>query len=97
ATGRPRLCRGGRRAAASDGHHEGPGGGGVVRSPPASAVPESAGEPPGTLDGVDALRRRPADPDGQQRLGAVLAWPGGGAQELLRVGGGGGRSVGGLP
>src|SRR5207253_2532823 len=67
------LCRGGCRLATGDGRHESPGGRGVVQPPSAPTVPKSAGEPARALDGVDALRGRPANPDGQQRFGAVPA------------------------
>ena len=38
------------------------------------------------LGGADAVRGRPADPDGQQHLGTTCARPCGGSEELLRLG-----------
>ena len=50
------------------------------------ALPEGFGKPAGALGWADAVRGRPADPDGQQHLGTTCAGPGGGAEELLRLG-----------
>src|SRR5690349_20830476 len=63
----------------ADGEGTGPGGSG-------DAVPESAGEPGSALGGADAVRGRPADPDGQQCLRTTCTGSGGGAEELLWLG-----------
>ncbi len=65
---------------------EGADGGGTGPGGSADAVPESAGEPGSALGGADAVRGRPADPDGQQYLRATCTGSGGGAEELLRLG-----------
>src|SRR5438128_2291663 len=61
----------------------------------APGATESAGEFGGTLDGVDGVRRAPGGADGQQHGRAGRTGPGGGAEELLRLGGGLGGPVGG--
>src|SRR5208282_5217105 len=50
------------------------------------ALPEGFGKPAGALGWADAVCRRPAHPDGQQHLGTTCTGPGGGAEELLRLG-----------
>src|SRR5271166_4555137 len=52
---------------------------------PRDALPESSGKPARALGGTDAVRERPADPDGQQHFGTTCARPCGGAEELLRL------------
>ena len=66
---------------------------GPARVAPGAA--EGAGEPAAALVGADGVRRSPRSADGQQHGGAVRAWPGGGAEELLRLGGGLERPAGG--
>src|SRR5262245_60702730 len=63
----------------ADGDGTGPGGSG-------DAVPEGPGELGSALGGADAVRGRPEDPHGQQYLRATCTGPGGGAEELLRLG-----------
>ncbi len=51
-----------------------------------TTVPEGSGKPASAVGGADAVRGRPADPDGQQYLGTTGARPCGGSEELLRLG-----------
>src|SRR5207248_3560693 len=61
----------------------------------APGAAEGPGEFGGALDGVDGVRRTPRRADGQQHGRACGAGPGGGAEELLRLGGGLGGPAGG--
>src|SRR5262249_51265385 len=91
----PAVCRarpGGPPACGGDGSTAGAGTG-PARVAPGAA--QGAGEPAPALDGADGVRRAPRGAAGQQHGGAVGARPGGGAEELLRLGGGRERSVGG--
>ena len=49
-----------------------------------SGSAEGAGEPGGSLEWLDGVRRAPRGCDEQQYGGAFRAWPGGGSEELLR-------------
>src|SRR5664279_4323962 len=77
---------GGRLPAPGRGRDEGAEGDGTGPGGSRDALPEDPGEPGDALGGADAVRRRPADPDGQQYLGTTCAGCGGGAEELLRLG-----------
>src|SRR5262249_10402137 len=90
------AVRGPRPGGASGGRGDGPAAGrgtGPARLAPGAA--EGAGELAAVLVGADGVRRSPRGANGQQYGRAVRARPGGGAEELLRLGVGLERPVGG--
>ena len=90
-----RLHRGRHRTATDRGGHAGPSRCRVGRPETADSLPQGAGKPSGTLEWLDPLPGRSANPAGQQRLRASRPRPRFGPQELLRLRGVMERSAGG--